>query len=215
MPKLLNKDEDIPSELYIFVNEFLPITAHNLRFTKSFSSGAFSSLDFPGISDKYVSGSLKYLPYAPCQMDAMGLSPYLISAINDYRIEYDIEVFREKFYPIFPSRLSAIYAFGDMDACREADKKYHWGLNTVKKFRLIDNPFNRVVKVNMEHVSLSRHAYKVSMLDEKTVGDFWKSYWQGDGNVALELPMADFSRKVCQSGLLWEYLIEGRVQLVE
>ena len=45
-------------------------------------------------------------------------SPYMLSAINDYRIEYDAEVFREKNYPLYPSRLSALYAFGDLETSK-------------------------------------------------------------------------------------------------
>lgn len=45
-------------------------------------------------------------------------SPYMLSAINDYRIEYDAEVFREKNYLLYPSRLSALYAFGDLETSK-------------------------------------------------------------------------------------------------
>lgn len=215
MTRLLNCDEEIPSEFYIFVSTLNPITAHNLWVSKSFFSGAFSSLEFSGIREKYINGTIKYLPYAPCKMDEIAISPYCITAINDYRIEYDVETCRERNYSKYPSRLSAVYAFGDYKTCEIVSRKYGWELNTVKRFKLLNHPLNRVVKVNMEHVSLARHAYKVSMINTEGIEHIWRQYWSGRGNIQMELPAEDFSRKVYESGLIWEYLIEGRVHLIE
>lgn len=210
MGKLLNLDEEIPSEFFIFVNQLNLITYHNFNLTRKFSSGAFASLEFPGIRKKYVNGTIRYLPYEPCKMDRIGLSPYFLTAINDYRIEYDIEVYREKHHCTYPSRLSAIYAFGNYESCVEVNQKYHWPLHEVKKFILIEHPLNRVVKVNMEHVSLARHAYKVSTLTE--IEKLWSKYWSGFGNIGLELPAKNFQRTRFESGIIWEYLIEGVVE---
>lgn len=211
--KLMNIDEDVPSEFFIFVNELNPMTQHNFHLIGKFFSAAFASLDLPGILPKYQNGSLRYLPYEPCKSDEMALSPYFLSAINDYRIEYDIEVYREKHYPFFPSRLSAIYAFASMDACLEVNRRYGWPLETVQRFKLIDHPLNRVVKVNMEHVSLARHAYKVTHLEE--TDRLWQGYWSGAGNIAVQLPTPGFARKTYESVEIWEYLIEGVVEHID
>lgn len=153
---------------------------------------------------------MRYLPYEPCHSDALAVSPYFMTAINDYRIEYDAEVFREKYYPLYPSRLSALYAFGDMETCKLVSAKYGWPLNSVQKFIIKDWPLTRIVKVNMEHVTLARHAYKVSML--KDTNRLWGGYWSGFDNIILELPAAGFERREYDSGVIWEYLIEGIVE---
>lgn len=211
--KLLNIDEECPSEFYIFVNQLNPITENNFRVTGHFSSGAFGSLSNTEFLEKYLTGKVRYLPYQPCEMDQLSLSPYFLTAINDYRIEYDAEVFRERHHPLYPSRLSALYAFGDYESCIEVSRKYGWNLDTVEKFTLIDTSFNRVVKVNMEHVSLARHAYKVSTFTK--IERLWAGYWTGFDNIVLELPAHGFTRRQYESGIIWEYLIEGAVKHIK
>jgi hypothetical protein len=107
------------------------------------------------------------------QHGAVALSPYFLTAINNYRIEYDAEVHRERFHSIYPSRLSAIYAFADYETCIAVNKKYDWPLSEAHRFRLIEHPLNRVVKVNMEQ------------------------------------------RQNFDSGVIWEYLIEGAVERIK
>lgn len=207
---LLNVDEPVPKEFFIFVNQFNPGTQHNFQLTGKFVSAAFASFGLPGFLPKYLNGKVRYLPYEPCAMEPMAVSPYHLSAINDYRIEYDIEVYREQHCSLFPSRLSAIYAFATQDACHEVSRKYGWRLDTVRRFRLIDSPLNRVARVNMEHVSLARHAYKVSQIED--VEYLWRSYWSGAGEIEMVLPAAGLIRKTYASGIIWEYLIEGVVE---
>lgn len=211
--KLINIDEESPDTFYIFVNQFNPITHHNFNLTKSFFSGAAASCSDAGFVNKYIEGKVRYLPYEPCHNDVLGVSPYFLTAINDYRIEYDAEVFRERHRPLYPSRLSALYAFGDLETCELVSRKYGWPLDTVQKFRLKDWPLTRIAKVNMEHVSLARHAYKVSMLED--IDRLWAGYWSGFDNIILELPVTGFTRKRYDSGVIWEYLIEGIVECVE
>jgi hypothetical protein len=62
----------------------------------------------------------------------------------------------------------------------------------------------------MEHVSLARHAYKVSMIQD--ADKLWASYWSGVGTIVLELPVAGHERKSYESGVIWEYLVDGAVQ---
>lgn len=213
MAKLINIDEEIPSEFFIFVNQLSPMTYHNFNLIGQFSSGAFTTASFgPEFLQKYLNGSFRYLPYQPVPMDAVALSPYFLTAINDYRIEYDAEVYRERYLPLYPSRLSAIYAFGDTATRDEVSRKYGWPLTQVHRFKLVDSPLNRVAKVNMEIVSLARHAYKISAFQDPEL--LWTRYWSSAGNVTLELPTPDFQRREYDSGIIWEYLIEGTVRRI-
>ncbi len=210
----MNKDEACPEIFFIFVNRLNPITCHNLKFTKCFHSAAFTNcLMDSDFLQKYQDGTAKYLPFIPNGLDVKIFSPYMLSAINDYRVEYDCEVYRKHHYPLFPSRLSSIFAFGDYESCKKVSEKYKWNLQEVKKFRLIKHELNRVVKANMEHISLARHAYKISTI--QSAHELWKSYWDGDSEFSLELPTHDFKRQIISSGLIWEYLIEGKVELYE
>ena len=43
----------------------------------------------------------------------------------------------------------------------------------------------------------------------------WRAYWSGHGNLEMELPDEKLQRRVYQSGELWEYLVEGRIVLLD
>ena len=210
---LMNFKESVPEEFYVFVNFSNPVAANNYK-VGAYTSGACSTWFNEASLKKYIDGTLRYLPFSPCERDSMAISPYCLSAINDYRIEYDAEVCRMQNFPLYPSRLSATYAFGDYETCEKVSQIYGWDLSTVRKFKLLEAPLNRVVKVNMEHVSLSRHAYRVSSIEN--INDIWLAYWKGVGNINIELPDGvNLSRNIRSSGEIWEYLIEGCLQPIE
>ena len=213
--RLINVDDNAPEVFYIFVNQLNPVTEHNFKSTKTFISGAVGSCLDKNFQEKYIKGRARYLPFELCQADNVSPSPYLLSAINDYRVEYDAEVFRKMNYPLYPSRLSALYAFGDIETCRLVSQKHGWPVDTVYQFRLKDWPLTKIAKVNMEYVSLARHAYKVSSMQEHAIDELWRGYWSGSGEIVMELPSMGFERKQYNSGLIWEYLIEGVVECID
>lgn len=86
----------------------------------------------------------------------------------------------------------------------------------MKKFKLINTPpLTRVVKVNMEIISLARLAYRISSLNKETKEFIWKNYWSGSGNITTELPGVHSKKDIYDSGEIYEYLIEGLVKLDE
>jgi len=206
-----------PETYYIFVSRYDRMAVHNLKFTKTFISAAYTycTMDKDFLR-KYLDGTATYLPYLRANPDLMVPSPYQMTAINDYRVEYDAEYYRLLRFPTYPSRLSAIFAFGDFETCEEVSRKYGWDLSTVRQFKLIRDDLTRITKVNMEVVSLARTAYRHSASDIETIEYIWNHYWSGAGNLQLEIPnIQDFGRQVLASGEIWEYLIEGSLVLVE
>ncbi len=192
------------------------MTAHNLRFTRRFVSAAWTQITYdPEFLAKYIAGTVIYPPFLPGRNDLKVLSPFCLSAINDYRVEYDAERTRQMFFPFLPSRLSAIYAFGNYESCIEVSKRYGWNLATVRRFHLVPNAMARVHKCNMEIVSLARQAYLTSQFNEDSVTSLWRDYWSGKGNLAMNLVDEKLQPRVCQSGELWEYLIEGEMVLAD
>jgi hypothetical protein len=211
--QLINSTENIPEEFYVFVNLSSFITKNNYENSKTFNSAAFGELSMGGdILEKYIKGTINYLPFTPNPDRSLhSVSPFHNSITADYRTEYNVEIARQYNYPLYPSRLSATYAFGDYNSCLEVNRKYGWDLSTVKRFILRPSPLNRVAKVNMEIISLERYASRVSMLDQNTCNFIWQHYWTGQGNMQMELPTLDMKREVYNSGVLWEYLIEGSI----
>ena len=201
---------------FIFVSFLRGMTAHNLRVTRTFTSAAWSQATFdPEFCSKYLSGTAVYQPFFPGANDLKVISPFCLSVINDYRVEYDAERVRLMSFPLLPSRLSATYAFGDYASCEEVSRRYHWNLNTVRRFRLERDAMTRVHRCNMEIVSLARHAYYASSISGEDGNALWRAYWSGQGNLTIELPDEKLQRRVYQSGELWEYLIEGRIVLLD
>ena len=214
--RLLNLNEDIPQDFFVFVNFKNVVTEHNLRVTKTFTSGAFAQLHMIDFAKKYIANTIDYLPFIPNPSpDVKILSIFNVGITSEYRTEYNAELSRKYNFPNYPSRLSAVYAFGDKETCRIVSNKYHWDINTVRRFRLNPNPLNKVVKVNMEIVSLERHANSISMMNADTINNIWQSYWTGFGNIVMELPIANGGRKEFHSEVIWEYLIEGQLILIE
>jgi len=215
MIEIQNTKEKINNEFYIFVDFNNIVTKHNLEVTNSFVSGAFGQLSFGGdFAEKYISGTVDYLPFVVNSHSDMNvISMFNNSITSDYRVEYNFELHRKQYYPHFPSRLAACYAFADYETCEKVSQKYHWNLNSVRKFKLEEHPLNKIVKVNMEIISLERYANAVSMQDQESLFQIGESYWTGHGNIQLELPTIN-GRKIFDSEIIWEYLIEGRLSLI-
>lgn len=213
---LLNTKSDIPESFYIFVDIENPLTAQALRTTRTFSSSAYTMCKHDkSFLEKYIKGRVKYLPYKRSGNDMNISSPFYTSVINEFSVEYDAERIREKFYPLYPSRMSAVYAFGDYDTCIRVSRKHNWDLETVRKFRLVKGNLTRVIKVNMEIVSQARSMYLNSMLDERGKEILWKNYWRGLNYVPVNSYLANYSFGNFKVDDIYEYLIEGSVVLEE
>lgn len=215
--KLINCNEEIPEEFYVFVDLQNHLTKSNYENSKTFHSAAFGEL-FIGndFIEKYKTGAIDYLPFIPNpNNDLHVVSQFRNSITADYSTEYNVELSRKYNFPLYPSRLSAIYAFGDYNSCLEVNRKYRWDLSSVKRFKIKSLPHVRVAKVNMEIISLERYASRISMLDQMTCEHIWMHYWTAQGNLQMELPTIDSKREIYNSGIIWEYLIEGIIEGID
>ena len=213
---LLNVRENIPKNFYIFVDTDNPITARAMRTTKTFSSSAYTMCRHSkSFLEKYIKGKVRYLPYKECSQDMKVFSPYYMAVVNEFGIEHDAERVREKFYPLYPSRLSAVYAFGDYDTCVKVSKKHNWDLKSVRRFELVNDRSTRVIKVNMEIVSATRSMDIHCNLDEETRELLWKNYWTGSSYVPIGPHLANYPIGTLKVDDIFEYLIEGSLIIDE
>ena len=211
---LLNIAEPIPTEFFVFVDKMNLMAQLNLQNTNIFFSGTVFHWNDSNFIEKYLNGKVDYLPFViNTKKDTKVVSAFENSLTAQYRTEYNAEMHRTNNFPHYPSRLSAVFAFGDFETCKQVSLKHKWDLSSVKRFKLLPNNLNKVAKVNMEIVSLDRYVTKVLMSDAVTISQIWNSYWTGLGNVQLELPTVE-GRKLFYSDVIWEYLIEGQVQLI-
>lgn len=204
----------LPEEFFIFVNQLHPQAAHNYRITHTFTSRFYPLLVTEEGRRALDNGDVDPFPFVPNPKMYPDLSPFTVSAMNEYRIEWDAEQVRRHRFPLKPSRLSAIFAFEDEHACIEAANKYRWPLEEVRRFKLKDPEGQaRFSKVNMEIVSLMRHVYPLAAWGATDVYNIWAHYWSSGGELPVEIPdlrQGQAWRRL-NSGVIWEWLIEGQV----
>lgn len=94
----------IPEEFFIFVDQSHPIAQHNYRFTRTFTSRFADRLYTAEGRRVLDGGQIDPMPFAPNPNADPSLSPFAVTAMNDYRIEWDAELCRKAIVPQAPSR---------------------------------------------------------------------------------------------------------------
>ena len=214
--KLINVDEEIPEYFYVFLN-FNNSLGHmhlnNFNLTKSISSGLINNMFNNTYLENYINGMQKYLPFVPSNEVPSSPTSFSLNVVNEYTLEYNLELYRYVNVNKYPSRLSAIYAFGDYETCKKVSELYGWNINTVRKFRLKElkglEKLVRVSKHNMEIISYIR-GLDCRSFPIKAQNIIYEHYWKGKGNLTLEKNGETYS-----TGEIYEYLIEGIIELVE
>jgi hypothetical protein len=198
MPNL--DPSDYPDPFFIFVGQSNPMTWNNFSL-----NGAFFSAQGTGSPDDF-------LPFIPNPNFTGDISPFLLSVMTDYRLEWDVEQARRVHASDAPSRLAAVYAFGTYADCECVAKKYQWDLGRVHAFRPAPGVPIAVRKVNMEFVSLMRLAYTLGSWDAQSLDRIWSAYWSGEPTLTVDVPAPPPKlRQQATSECIWEYLIDGRV----
>lgn len=214
MTSLHEEPSEPPGEFYVFVDPSNLIAQNNLRFTRRFTSGlaGASAQEWQA----YRSGELDLLPYIVNPHHSPWLSVFTASVIADWCVENDAEVIRREEFRHQPSRLSATFAFGDEASCGAASALYGWNLGEVRRFRPIEDARLRIARVNMERVSLARRWYRIADRSDEEIDAYWREYWSERGETAMDLPAAEpGDRQIIRSGLIWEYLVDGTLELVD
>ena len=204
----------------VFADTSNMVCWHNLRFTKSIISSVFAAAaSDPEFREAYIRGTATYVPFVPNANRSVGfVSLFTMHATSEYEVEYDTEYLRYHEFPTLPSRLSAVYAFKREEDCLKAHELYHWDLSLLRRFRLIRDPLTRVHCANMEIVSLMRYVYPRAGWSREDRDRIWRQYWSGGGSLNVEIPIIREGaphRQWVESGEIWEYLIEGRLELLD
>jgi len=198
-----------PAWVYVFVNQSNPMAVMNLDITGQFSSPVLAAMEEPGFAASYADGTADFLPFTPNPTISTGFwSPFVLSTINGYRIEYDAELARRAIFKKAPSRLTGIFAFESLADCQRVSGKFGWPIGTVQKFQ--PQTVLRATRVNMEIVSLARLAYRRASLDAITIDALWRAYWSGADRFTFDLPSVDaMSRETHTAETTWEWIIDG------
>jgi hypothetical protein len=110
--------------------------------------------------------------------------------------------------------LASLFAFGDEDSCRIASRLYGWDLSEVRRFR----PLN-VVNWGRFDMSVITLMNTVIYRTKTPVTEIpmWDHYWSSVGTpVSYEIPDVTPGQRMTLTTdpLVWEYLIDGALQLI-
>lgn len=202
-----------PDELFVFVNQVRAEAYLTYKHTRTFTSRFAGFLQTEEGRQELDAGRVDPFPFVPNPSQFSFMSPFTVSAINDYRIEWDAEQARRLHFPKHPSRLSAVFAFEDEATCREVSRRYGWPLDTVRRFRINEDLAHRAVRVNMQVVSLMRTVYPLAMWDAAALDGIWRHYWGSGENLDIEVPILHHGQawEKISSGAIWEWLIDGQL----
>lgn len=205
---------------YVFVNLNNPLTRANFEASGRITSSVFSNIySNPEFLKKYIDGSADYLPFVKNEnSNVVSPSFFNMSASALYTVEYNAEIYRKKYCPLRPSRLSCIYAFDSLEDCKSAIDRYGWKSGNIRQFQLDESPqaveLNRIHKVNMEVISLIRGLGGTVSFDPKEIENIWQHYWSGEGELKIEIENPLLGDKY-SSGVIWENLIEGSLVCID
>lgn len=223
--RTLNTNEDLPEYFYIFTGHMSPLARYNFQLTKAITSGAFSNIGVNGdFLQKYLNGQVDYLRFVPSETtDIHSPSSFSMATTSNYTIEYNAELYRRQHLDthLYPSRLSCVFAFGDLGTCRLVSELFpSWRLEDVRRFTLdVNQPLDaltRVVKANMSIATAMLDYGNLAAFDQQEQEKIWNIYWRGQEELALQIPWEDegMNGRIAYS-TIWEYLIEGRLVLDE
>jgi hypothetical protein len=204
---------EVPQEFFIFVDRTSMATRHNYDLTGGFTSRCAGLLASPTDVQKLDAGQIDLLPFKQNPDQYPFLSPFVVKLTTELWIEYEAERLRKAEHPESPSRLSAIYAFGDETTCVEVASRHGWDLASVRRFVLASGTPYRAARVNMEVVSLMRTVFRLGSWQVEDSNHIWSHYWQGKDNLQVSTPEIEGfgGRRTWDSGVVWEWLIEGRL----
>jgi hypothetical protein len=204
-------EETPPSQYFIFIDQANQMAMHNYRFAKTFRSRFADLLTTSESREVLDKGEVDPMPFVPNPAMHTSLSPFAVSAMSSYSVEWNAELGRKAHAPNSPSRMSAIFAFGDLETCLQVHQTYGWPLASVRRFVLAPQPAARVARVNMDVVSLMRSVWHRASWDPTHMNEVWRHYWTGGAELTVETPDISNGQSWVShtSGVIWEYLIEG------
>ena len=165
-----------------------------------------------------MSGDIDYLPFIPNpDVDIKHPSSFGLREVAEYMVDYEAEVYRRSHKPthLYPSRLGCVYAFGSREDALMASKQYGYRMSDLKRFVINFASEPRVVKVNMQVVTQMWDIGPRQLFKEGDRDKIWAHYWSGGGALPIETVLSEEGPEILDHGVIWEYLIDGQVQLAE
>lgn len=220
--KTLNTNEDLPKVFYIFLHSNRSWHLKwNFNLTNHLVSASLMNAALNNeLMQKYLNGFMDYTPFIPNRdSDVQSPSSFSMREVNEYTVDYNAELFRkgQVSTKIYPSRFACIYAFGSKEDAQKASDVWGFDMSDLRKFTLSSELPSRAVKVNMQIISQMWNIGSSATLDPEQQHIIWDHYWSGKGDLSIEVPdpKDGIARVIVNEGVIWEYLIDGKLDLVK
>ena len=198
--KTINTQENIPEILYVFQlysNSPLGRSYNDYYLsTKEIKSAGISNLFCSEKKALFENGDIVYNNILDDKFSVL-LSKFGYENLNN-EFEYCLEQYRKENFKNYPSRLSSIYAFGDLETCRLVSSIYRWNMNEIKTFKVKE--LYSACKVHMEIVSILKDNFQ----SISNIEYYYEKYWRGEKIDDIHLNNTKIS-----VAPIYEYLIEG------
>lgn len=167
--------DDSEREFFVWINPNYVITRNNIAFEGGFAGG-------PSREGDDVPDNLMFV--ANPSAVQIGFTPFHLNVIQNYQVEYNLELLRHEEFAEFPSRLYALFLFDDR---AEAEKYAESHPNQTE---------NRLLKrgLSVGRYKLSAHdgawvdfLRLPRLLDTETFTSCARAYWSGERADAVEL----------------------------
>lgn len=159
---------DAPQDFWVWVNPFNLQVRHQISLIGCFFSAGF------------VERGESNLPFVPNPKFKGDISPFSIGVTHHYTAEYHFEIYREYYFPQYPSRLNAIYLLSSEGEANEYKERHmgHVGGRVLKKVHTVGQyAFSTHDSSWVDFLRLSHSC------DEATIHEVTQAYWRG-ANVA-------------------------------
>ena len=192
----------------------------NFKLTKTLTSASVSNTFFDlSLMGKFMAGTVDYIPFIPNpDLDMKSPSSFSQREVNEYQVDYNAEIYRKSQEKTkkYPSRFGCIFAFGSLEEAQKAADIHYWDMHDVRKFRLNTAAPTRVIKVNMQVITQMWKIGNGATFDQEMNNFIWRHYWSGGAELIQDIPdlKTGIGRQTMNEGVIWEYLIDGQLELV-
>lgn len=164
VPNLFQITADKTQDFFIWIDPSNFLVKHQIQTVGSFFSG--------GNLEKRET-NLMFIPNPKFKGD---IAPFQFNLMNKYITEYNMELCREQFFLLYPSRLNAIFLFKTEDEA----KKYGDRHKNHVCGRLLRKVKSSGLCIYSEHDSSWVDFMRLGhCMDNNSINDCCKSYWQG------------------------------------
>lgn len=212
-------DVAVPSEFFVVLTRDIhPAARHNINLGWLMSAGAALAEADPVT---YLEQRDRWLPWVPNAEFATFVGFHSQRITSEIRAEYHAELIRIEEFSSLPSRMACVYAWASLDDAQAARERMG-GRFQGEIVRCIPDIVLRAARCNSSLFNFAVRAERGGFFtDEEAIKSVWRAYYGGSSeNLVFERqnildPQGEPERVGMSADPLWEWLIDGRLRIVD